>query len=717
MDALILEKKSNLPIAHGVEKSILVDADMHEDGSGKSDTCKDHSHVHEVEEIVPIDADIHKQASGEFDTHKDNLDAHGLEESISLDGPMHIQGSDEFDTPHDGMEFSDNEDAFNFYNNYALTHGFSVRKDSQDKNDKGIVVRKTYVCSKEGLLKHSKANKIHRGTTRCGCPAKMVIRRLSNGRFVVKTFIADHNHLLAPPTIARMLRSHRKVKRAHAAIEELASDIGTTPRQTYNYISKLDGGHENVSLTSPNLRNHLQERRESAMGNGEIHAVVNYLQKKSSMNPGFYSAFQLDEDAYVMNIFWADARSRLDYTCFNDILVFDTTMKIKTNKWPFAQFVGVNHHAQSCIFGSAFLYVQTIESLVWLFAQFTEAMNGVHPQVVLTDEDSAIASAITQVWPNANQRFCPWHIFQNAINNVGHIFSHQSGFKESLSKCMLKSKDEESFLCSWNEMLDEYQLHNNLWLQKLYKDKEKWSPAYDRQYFCADMISVQRIESTHAILEKNLYSCLTIFQFLEQYESFLENLRKNELQQDYKAFSTVPVTMGIKVLMRAVDVYTPTVFEWVKIEAVAAINCTIDVISCNDNVHRYNVEACVVTYNTENTTLQCSCRKFEFSGVLCCHAMKVLDRENIKEIPTAYVWRRWTKNAKTDLLNASSIPMTGRVDRCRTISRYQHLCRTFLHIAEIASKSEEMYQYVIAMQKKTLRSVGNMHMQIKRLCE
>ncbi|KAF3777380.1 FAR-RED IMPAIRED RESPONSE 1 protein [Nymphaea thermarum] len=454
---------------------------MHEDGNGKSDTCKDHSDVHEVEEIVPIDADIHKQGNGEFDTHKDNLDAHGSEESISLDVPMHIQGSDEFDTPHEGMEFSDNEDAFNFYNNYALTHGFSVRKDSQDKNEKGIVVRKTYVCSKEGLLKHSKANKIHRGTTRCGCPAKMVIRRLSNDRFVVKTFIADHNHPLAPPTIARMLRSRRKIKRAHAAIEELASDIGTSPRQTYNYISKLDGGHEN--------------------------------------------------------------------------------------------------------------------------------------------------------------------------------------------------------------------------------------------YFCADMISVQRVESMHAILEKSLYSCLTIFQFLEQYESFLENLRKNELQQDYKAFSTVPVTMGVKVLMRAVDVYTPTVFEWVKIEAVAAINCTIEVISCNDNVHRYNVEACVVTYNTENTTLQCSCRKFEFSGVLCRHAMKVLDRENIKEIPTAYVWRRWTKNAKTDLLNVSSIPMTGRVDRCRTISRYQHLCRTFLHIAEIASKSEEMYQYVIAMQKKTLRSVGNMHMQTKRLCE
>jgi hypothetical protein len=51
----------------------------------------------------------------------------------------------------------------------------------------------------------------------------------------------------------------------------------------------------------------------------------------------------------------------LNYDCFGDVLVFDTTYR--TNKYNLicASFVGVNHHWQNVMFGCAFLLDETIE--------------------------------------------------------------------------------------------------------------------------------------------------------------------------------------------------------------------------------------------------------------------------------------------------------------------------------------------------------------------
>ena len=193
--------------------------------------------------------------------------------------------------------------------------------------------------------------------SRCGCPARMVLRRLSNEKYVVRTLISDHNHDLSASFMTPMLRSHRKVTVAHAAIAEITDSVGIAPRKTYNLFAHIDGGHENVSFTPMDLRNHLRRKRTDNMKNEEICSLVDYLQKKSSIDPGFFSAMQLDKDGYAVNMFWADSKSIVDYECFNDVLVFYTTVKINTEQWSFAQFVGVNHHSQSCILGERFFCI------------------------------------------------------------------------------------------------------------------------------------------------------------------------------------------------------------------------------------------------------------------------------------------------------------------------------------------------------------------------
>ena len=65
-------------------------------------------------------------------------------------GTGNVHDSTPDSVPVEGMQFNTEDVAYKCYNDYALKFGFSVRRFSWSKNAQGVVVRKTYVCSKEG---------------------------------------------------------------------------------------------------------------------------------------------------------------------------------------------------------------------------------------------------------------------------------------------------------------------------------------------------------------------------------------------------------------------------------------------------------------------------------------------------------------------------------------------------------------------------------------
>ena len=79
--------------------------------------------------------------------------------------------------------FDDEEQAYQFYNKYALGKGFSIRKDycEWDKGHNGRTLRlRHFVCSCEGLRKEKELmredkKRKPRNITRFGCPARLVI--------------------------------------------------------------------------------------------------------------------------------------------------------------------------------------------------------------------------------------------------------------------------------------------------------------------------------------------------------------------------------------------------------------------------------------------------------------------------------------------------------------------------------------------------------------
>ncbi|KAM1018123.1 hypothetical protein ACFX2C_039783 [Malus domestica] len=170
------------------------------------------------------------------------------------------QVTDEF-KPTIGQYFETLDEVIEFYNNYAMEAGFSVRMHSSKKNKDGEIMRKEFVCNKEGIT----------------------------------IFHEGHNHPMTSPRRRHLLKSHRKV----GGIE----NVGCTQKDLYNYRSKVRNkmkGHDGKMLHDHFL---LEQERNSE----------------------FTFKIQVDEEHKITQCFWADASSRQAYKFYGDVVIFDTT--------------------------------------------------------------------------------------------------------------------------------------------------------------------------------------------------------------------------------------------------------------------------------------------------------------------------------------------------------------------------------------------------------
>ncbi|KAM0905327.1 hypothetical protein ACQ4PT_017496 [Festuca glaucescens] len=401
----------------------------------------------------------------------------------------------------------------------------------------------------------------------------------------------------------------------------------------------------------------------------------------------------------MTNIFWADARSVLDYDYFGDVICFDTTYKTNSYGRPFAVFVGVNHHKQTVVFGVALLYDETSATFEWLFETFKTAMSGKEPKTILTDQCAAIISAIGTIFSNTIHRLCVWHMYQNAAKHLSHVFQGSKTFKKDFGKCVFYFEEVDEFIAAWNDMLKKYNLEDNEWLHRLFQSKEKWALVYGQQTFCADMISTQRSESLNAMLKRYLHVRLDLLDFFKHYERAVDDRRHAEVESDFYASQTSPKVPRVRMLIQTSKEYTPAMFEIFRGEYDMAMRCCLYNSGHSDSTSEFKVSNSdhprshkwTVKFDPNGSKVSCSCKKFEFVRVLCHHALKVLDHNNIKELAPEYILKRWTRHAKKGPSQAIQKCANDEETRVVLARWYGSLCRSYNNILSKAAENEEAY--------------------------
>lgn len=211
--------------------------------------------------------------------------------------------------------------------------------------------------------------------------------------------------------------------------------------------------------------------------------------------PKFFFSIEVDENGCMGNCFWADARSRVAYQYFGDVVTFDATYLTNHYKMHFVPFTGVNHHHQSQMHGCALLINETAESYTWLLKTWLKAMLGRAPSTIITNNDKAMGKAIAEVLPNTTHRLCLWHILQKVPEHFAHIYNKYPSFQVDFHHCIHDTLRIEEFELEWSLLVSKYELKENDWLNKLYMRREKWVPAYLQNSVCARMSTTQQSES------------------------------------------------------------------------------------------------------------------------------------------------------------------------------------------------------------------------------
>lgn len=590
--------------------------------------------------------------------------------------------------PEVGMVFQSEEHAFSFYNTYAKRKGFSVRKGHLGRRKDGTIRDRVYLCSYEGIRqKHCSHNtRKPRPVVRTNCMARIEYKVTREHAWIVSKVIYEHNHPFIRQTKAHLLRSHRKI-----------TDVKARPVEIQNVSVESISETETAGFMYMNQSNHLHTNRMKELEKGDVQILLDFLKSKQLEDPSFFYAIQLDDKEQVTNIFWADPRSVVDYSYFGDVVQFDTTYRISKNDIPIALFIGINHHKQAVLFAAALLLDETAESFIWLFRTFMVIMSEKHPRTIFTDMCSAISQAVNVTLPGTCHRICLWQLIQNTVKNISHLLgSSYSDFQKEFKNCIYGGNLGEKFPANWVTIMNKYSLSSNSYFGHLYENREKWSLIYSKNIFSAGMTTVQWSDTMKKLFKKHFNRKQPLPKFIEQYYNTLIHFRKKELYEDYRSRQTKPVLLvDMPMLDEAAESYSRLIYQDFEEEFKNQLSCLCEVIGLNGSILTFKVSVAnkdsygIVDFNPTSSTVSCSCQKFESMGILCMHAIKVLNKNNMLDLPAHYILRRWTKYANDGMISYRHQTVAKIFGDDHLLSRFNRVCHKSIIIATKCAFSKD----------------------------
>jgi len=305
---------------------------------------------------------------------------------------------------------------------------------------------KEFCCFKEGFKNnetHGEAS-YERADSRTSCKAMVRFNVSKEGVWTVTKLITDHNHDFVPPEQRHLLRSMRNISTAKGDVIKSMVNVGMKVTNVWSYLGEEVGGLDKLGVTMKDIQNDVYTDKLKFIEAGDAQSLVNQLQSRQPEDAMFYYSVQLDQHSHLTNVFWRDGRSKVDYDCFGDVLIFDTTYRTNNYNLICAPIISVNHHWQNVMFGCALLFDETASTFTWLFNIFLKSMGNKQPKTIFTDQDAAMAKGIREVMPNTCHRLCLWHIAKNAPSHLGSLNSNKV-FQGLFQKCMTGCDSEKEF--------------------------------------------------------------------------------------------------------------------------------------------------------------------------------------------------------------------------------------------------------------------------------
>ncbi|PKU62158.1 protein FAR1-RELATED SEQUENCE 11 [Dendrobium catenatum] len=642
----------------------------------------------------------------ESDTILDVYDEQSEQRSFSLDdsssseeSPKHTRLSLETVNdaiPYIGQRFATHDAAYDFYSQFAKGCGFSIRRHRTEGKDgvgKGIT-RRYFVCHRAGNTptKVSSETKPQRNrkSSRCGCQAYMRISRCTEmglSEWRVTGFAIHHNHELLEPNQVRFLPAYRSISDADKNRILMFTKTGISVQQMMRLMELekcVEPGY--LPFTEKDVRNLIQSFRRVEQDDENID-LLRMCRNLKEKDPNFRYEFTTAMNGRLENIAWSYASAVQSYEIFGDAVVFDTTHRLNAFDMPLGIWVGMNNYGMPCFFGCVLLREDNIGAFSWALKVFLKFMNGKAPQTILTDQNLCLKEAIANEMPTTKHALCIWFIvakFPSWFNAV--LGERYNDWKAEFYRLYSLGTTEE-FEHGWRAMIDRFGLHSNRHITNLFTSRTLWALPFLRSHFFAGMTTSGLSKAINAFIQRFLNAQTRLAHFVEQAAVAVDFRDQAAEQQTMQQnLQNICLKTGAPMEAHAAAILTPYAFCKLQDEFVMAAHYASFQVEESYFLVRHHTKmdgGRKVDWDSREEFVSCSCRMFEFSGILCRHALRVLSTINCFQIPDRHLPLRWRR--------MNSLPSKHSTDEAlvEQNERFQALQSMLSTLVSEATKSKE----------------------------
>ncbi|XP_052625884.1 protein FAR1-RELATED SEQUENCE 6-like [Lactuca sativa] len=451
-----------------------------------------------------------------------------------------------------------------------------------------------------------------------------------------------------------------------------------------------------IGKVSPSVRGGLVTNFKNArrnlnyyIGGRDAKFLVDKMNDRKKNFPSFTFEYKV-LNKRLNFLFWADETGKYSYNSFGDVASLDPTFSMI---WFLFRLLASIITKKCVTFGAGLLSKEDGVSYEWLLRAFLKAFRK-QPQLVLSDQDPALKKAIDKVFSLAHHRLCMWYITKKLPNKnqLIQILSIEDAttnqkFRKRFHSIIWNSKLEpHEFENVWRQMLEEFKITGNTWMNTMYALRKSWIPAFFKHIPMSGLMRTTSLsESQNWSFQTTTLTGSYLVMFMMTFESVMERQRHNQILNDFNITTTFP-----KFITRtpyephASNVYTRKIFYQVQKEiSRAEDNCfqknvissngvdTIIVLEKTKNItirqtndvdvddkdEEYNYDCLIrdteytVTHSTKDGSFKCTCMHFEHVGILCRHIFCVFKFYGIEQIPEKYILKRWHRDViPTELL-------------------------------------------------------------------
>ncbi|XP_010906525.1 protein FAR1-RELATED SEQUENCE 11 [Elaeis guineensis] len=584
---------------------------------------------------------------------------HLTEPNLSLGTPQTSLGVNKIvASPYVGQSFQSDDEALEYYTNFARNNGFLVRRERSKGNPEHPlgVYKRELVCHRAGPplpIKSGEAKRQRKKKpSRCKCDAQMVIKKnISAGitRWVVVNFSNVHNHELLDSNDAQYFPGYRYISAVDRERILALAKGGCNVNLIMRALEMEKGVRPGeLTFTEKDLKNFLQASM-SINPESEGSELLKACKAMKEKNPDFRYEFTLYESNKLEHLAWSYAGSVRAYKLFGDVVFFDTTYRLHSYDRPAGVWFGVDNHGHTIFFCCVVLLDEKPDSYKWALQAFLRLMDKKFPQTILTDFHMGLKDAISVELPSTKHAFSIWHL----MSKLPSWFSASLGPQyEKFKSEFYRIHDldtEEEFEHQWNQMVVEFGLGSDKHAALLFSHRSYWAVPYLRNWFFGGLLTTGHSMSIRSFFRGFLNSQTRLKDIVEQVGVAVDfQNQAGEEATTQQSRQNIKIRTCLPIEEHASTILTHYAFEMFQKEIMLSTQFAVFETSRENYLVRHHLKSDgghIVSCIASNEDICCTCRGFECTGILCKHTLRVLSLKNCFLIPEKYLLHRWRRES------------------------------------------------------------------------